>query len=91
MVDVKAVSDIGAVAEAINQGLRLIRDLIDPDKTSKRDSRKRIQNFIKARNAAVKAFDISDKLMKEMKEKHPKYYAKYLNCRDKFDKAKRRT
>jgi len=91
MPKAEIVSDVGAVAEAVNQALRLIRDLIDPDKNDKRDDRKRIHNFIKARNVAVKIFEVTDDLMKLLKKDHPKEYSWYLNSRDAFDKAKRRT
>lgn len=91
MASAKVVSDVGAVAEAVNQALRLIRDLIDPDKNDKRDDRKRIYNLLKARNIAVKIFDVTDELMKLLKKDHPKEYSWYLNSRDAFDKAKRRT
>jgi hypothetical protein len=91
MVKAKVVSDVGAVAEAINQGLRLIRDLIDPDKNDKRDDRKRIKNLLKARNVAINIFTVVDDLMKKHKSEYPKEYAWYLNSRDAFDKARRRT
>jgi len=91
MPEAKVVTDVGAVAEAIREGLRMVRDLIDPDKNQDRDERKRMKYLVRARNAAQKVFNISDDLMDTLKKEHPKLHSKYLNARDAFDKAKRRT
>jgi hypothetical protein len=88
MVEVKAQSDIGAVAEAVNNLLRLIRDFIDPDKNDRRAEDKRMKHLIKARNEAVKAFDLIDGNVGALSEKVRK---QYKEIREDFDKEVSKT